>query len=146
MNAKERSDLFQVLKGGSNNFGIITRFELFAFEQGQLWGGTVAYSLETGPQQYAAFVRFTDRIKDDPFGSLLLTTAFIATTKESIIVNIYDYTKPVVNASAYDEFFAIQPELSNTMRIAPISDLINELNSADGFRFVSHFLSYQFSL
>lgn len=31
------SDLWLALKGGSNNFGIVTAFESTAFEQGKFW-------------------------------------------------------------------------------------------------------------
>lgn len=34
---KSHPDLFKALKGGSNNFGIVTAFEFTAFEQGDFW-------------------------------------------------------------------------------------------------------------
>lgn len=39
VNATQRSypDLWQALKGGSNNFGIVTAFESTAFKQGKFW-------------------------------------------------------------------------------------------------------------
>jgi FAD/FMN-containing dehydrogenase len=35
-------DLYWALRGGGNNFGIVTRFDLETFPQGQMWGGTFA--------------------------------------------------------------------------------------------------------
>lgn len=34
---RDRPDLFFALKGGMNNFGIITGFTINAFTQGQVW-------------------------------------------------------------------------------------------------------------
>ena len=56
VNASSSPDLYKALKGGSNNFGIVTRFDIKSFESGPFWGGTVAYPITTMPQQVAAFV------------------------------------------------------------------------------------------
>lgn len=42
-NAETNKDLWVALKGGANNFGIVTRFDLAVFEQGPLWGGKIFY-------------------------------------------------------------------------------------------------------
>lgn len=49
-------DLFKALKGGSNNFGIVTRFDIKSFESGLFWGGQITYPLSTMPQHVSAFV------------------------------------------------------------------------------------------
>ena len=41
-NAEQNPDLFKALKGGSANFGIVTRFDMQAFEVPELWGGLVS--------------------------------------------------------------------------------------------------------
>lgn len=41
-NAEQNPDLFKALKGGSANFGIVTRFDMQAFEAPELWGGLVS--------------------------------------------------------------------------------------------------------
>ena len=38
MNAEENTRLFEALKGGSSNFGIVTKFDMQAFEVSDLWG------------------------------------------------------------------------------------------------------------
>lgn len=40
-NKNENADLHRALKGGSNNFGIITRFHLRAFPLQEIWGGMI---------------------------------------------------------------------------------------------------------
>ncbi|QRV84353.1 FAD-binding domain protein [Ceratobasidium sp. AG-Ba] len=39
-------DLFFGLKGGFNNFGIVTKFTLLAFPQGQVWGGLKTFTFD----------------------------------------------------------------------------------------------------
>ncbi|KAF9489999.1 hypothetical protein BDN71DRAFT_1423227 [Pleurotus eryngii] len=39
----EGSDLFEALKGGGNNFGVVTRFRLKTHDQGPIWGGTFVF-------------------------------------------------------------------------------------------------------
>lgn len=45
INANQTSnpDLFTALKGGSNNFGVVTRFDLMSFPRDNFWGGTILY-------------------------------------------------------------------------------------------------------
>lgn len=38
-NETHYSDLYKALKGGGNNFGVVTRFDYKTFEQGEFWGG-----------------------------------------------------------------------------------------------------------
>ena len=57
VNGSSYSDLFKALKGGSNNFGIVTRFDIKSFESGPFWGGIVSYPISTMPEQVAAFVK-----------------------------------------------------------------------------------------
>jgi FAD/FMN-containing dehydrogenase len=42
-NAKSNADLWSALKGGSNNFGVVTRIDLRTFPQGKFWGGFAVY-------------------------------------------------------------------------------------------------------
>lgn len=56
VNSSSLPDLFKALKGGSNNFGVVTRFEIKSFDSGPFWGGQVLYPIITMPQHVAAFV------------------------------------------------------------------------------------------
>lgn len=40
-NANSHPDLWYALKGGSNNFGVVTRIDLKTFAQGKFWGGSI---------------------------------------------------------------------------------------------------------
>lgn len=46
-NAAENADLWWALKGGSNNFGIVTRFDLNTFPlRDGVWSGTMSFNLD----------------------------------------------------------------------------------------------------
>ncbi|RYP70438.1 hypothetical protein DL771_005479 [Monosporascus sp. 5C6A] len=42
-NAGENADLWNALKGGLNNFGVLTSFKMKTFESGNIWGGVTYY-------------------------------------------------------------------------------------------------------
>ncbi|KAL8858221.1 MAG: hypothetical protein Q9178_005233 [Gyalolechia marmorata] len=109
-------DLFKALKGGSNNFGVVTRFDVKSFESGPFWGGFVVYPITTLPQQVASFVGLGNWI----------------------IANNYEYTKVPAQPypPAFKPFTDIQPEIINTMRVSNLTDFTVELavNSPPGKR------------
>ena len=128
-NAFQRPDLFRALKGGSNNFGIVTRFDLKTYPQGQLWGGFIAYPSSTIPQQLSAFERFMQLSKSDPYAEIICAIGYVG-AYQSVVVSIgLHYTQPVVNPPIFQAFTAIQPQLKNTMRIGYNIDFVNEVES-----------------
>lgn len=110
----------------------MTRYDLVTFPTDGLWGGTVVYPDSTTPQQLAAFENFANNIANDPYASTICIWQYSSTTNTTVVLNAYDYTKPVEYPAAYDEFFAIEPQESNTMRITNISDLVSELGVPAG--------------
>lgn len=46
VNARSHPDLFWALKGGSNNFGIVTRYDLKTYPKGPIFGGTVSWDTQ----------------------------------------------------------------------------------------------------
>ncbi|KAI0141245.1 hypothetical protein GGR57DRAFT_520571 [Xylariaceae sp. FL1272] len=54
-------DLFQVLKGGGNNFGIVTKFTMATFPSSKLWGGWIISPQSVLPEVPEAIAKFTAR-------------------------------------------------------------------------------------
>lgn len=56
---KSSPDLFWALRGGGNNFGIVTNFKLTTFPLGQMWGGQRIYLENSFPSILDAIHQFT---------------------------------------------------------------------------------------
>jgi hypothetical protein len=125
-NASFNSDLFLALKGGSNNFGVVTRFDLKTLQQGEFWGGAIEYPASAIPDQLAAFTKFKQSQNFDAYAEVENSYLWSSTTGLATANNMF-YTKPIVNASALSPFTSIQPQLANTMRISDIVDFANEI-------------------
>ncbi|KAL3472199.1 hypothetical protein BJX99DRAFT_262507 [Aspergillus californicus] len=66
--ADKHADLFAALKGGQNNSGVITRFDLAVFPQGDYWGGIIVqFPASADTAQPAAFEAFMDETAYDPY-------------------------------------------------------------------------------
>ncbi|KAF2136381.1 uncharacterized protein K452DRAFT_353972 [Aplosporella prunicola CBS 121167] len=139
-NHTAHADLFQALKGGSNNFGIVTKIDMFAFERTNLWGGIVAYPSSTIPQHIKALVNFDT--KKDPHASVIFMLAHDSTTKQTMVVNTYEYTKPVARAPIFNDFLAIQ-NISDSTRITNMTDLTVEIENSFAYRHMFVTLTFQ---
>ena len=133
-NAKQYSDLFQALKGGSNNFGIVTRFDLVAFTQGNIWGGVAVFPSSATAQLLQAFVNFGNNIVKDPYGSLISFWQYSSATGAVIVANAFEYTKAEADPPPFDEFRKIPDKVTDSLRITNLTDLTAELEQAYGFR------------
>lgn len=124
-NEKENSDLWSALKGGSNNFGVVTRFDLRAFPQGDFWGGSIVYDDSTSPSLLKAFAELNKAVDFDEYAALILSFSYVAPTGFIASANI-EYTKPVPNPLTFLPFILLQPQFANTMRISNQTDFTTE--------------------
>ena len=128
--ATSHPDLFLVLKGGGNNFGIVTKYEVKAFPFGDLWAGIMVYPRSTTAAQITAFMDFTANIKNDVSANMINIWSYQQATGADLILNCLEYTKPIAAPAPYNELLAIQPLIASTMRITNLTDLTTELADA----------------
>ncbi|KNB11980.1 hypothetical protein FOXG_11672 [Fusarium oxysporum f. sp. lycopersici 4287] len=72
VNRTSKPDLFRALKGGGNQFGIVTRFSLKTYKQTtQVWAGILTFSIDKASLVFNATQAFIDRY--DPLSHMYLS-------------------------------------------------------------------------
>ncbi|KAG6908411.1 hypothetical protein DXG01_004772 [Tephrocybe rancida] len=97
-------NLFFGLKGGMNNFGIVTRFTLKTFPQGQVWGGLITVTAPWIDDIAAATAAFSSSVTD-PKAGIITTYNFLL--GEPGISQLLFYDGPTPPSGIFDDFLAI---------------------------------------
>lgn len=120
-------DLFKALKGGSNNFGVVTRFDMKTFASGPFFGGDVIYPIDTRFAHFDAFSNFVAQPSYDEFAALIHNYGY--TAGNWVVVNNYEYTKVPAqpNPPVFQPFTSIQPQFLNTLRTDTLSSFAGGL-------------------
>ncbi|KAL8730888.1 MAG: hypothetical protein Q9166_003815 [cf. Caloplaca sp. 2 TL-2023] len=124
-NAKRNQDLFLALKGGANNFGVVTAFTLKTHPINQVWGGIKSYSLDQLPALFTAMQEYQSNPKKDLYANLyanLMLQAFTTNASVGAVLNMV-YLKPQVNASAFAPFYSI-PTTGDTTKIQTLTQMM----------------------
>ena len=134
------SDLYFALRGGGNNFGIVTRFDLVTFPQGDLWAGsqTFIYNNVTAAALNEAFYYIDENSLEDPFAQVILAYAYVQSIDTYIIASDLQYSKPIINPPILQNFTSVPGAVANTLRITNLTGLTQEFNASNpsGFRYV----------
>jgi FAD/FMN-containing dehydrogenase len=133
-------DLYFALRGGGNNFGIVTRFDLVTFPQGDLWAGsqTFIYDNLTAAALNEAFYYIDENSLEDPFAQVILAYAYVQSIDTYIIASDLQYGKPIVNPPILQNFTSVPGAVASTLRITNLTGLTQEFNASNpsGFRYV----------
>ncbi|KAI4143492.1 MAG: hypothetical protein LQ341_002903, partial [Variospora aurantia] len=143
--AEAHEDLFQGLKGGSSNFGIVTSFTLRTFELKGIWGGNIFYQAEpTVDQQLRAFHEFSGNNEYDVNAAVQMSISF-SPGFGIVFVNQPFYALPQVNPAALHPFTNIQPQLGNQTALNNLAAfaIANGALSPDGARQMTWALSFE---
>ncbi|RJE27102.1 FAD binding domain protein [Aspergillus sclerotialis] len=120
-NAKSNPDLFWALKGGANNFGIVTAFTVRTYPIGKVWGGIKLYSLDQLPTVLAAFDAYQSVPDKDPYANLMIQAA-PTNASVGVLVNLV-YLKPESSPAAFRAFYDI-PTLADSTKIQSFNEFM----------------------
>lgn len=124
-------DLFKALKGGSNNFGVVTAFTFNTFPQGQLWGGFNINLGSSASQQFVALGSFINQTGSRFTGTEAIIS-YVNLAGFEVFANFFTNTNAEANPPEIADFVAIEPVLENTFRIDNLSSFANELSVGQG--------------
>ncbi|KAJ4368371.1 hypothetical protein N0V83_006728 [Neocucurbitaria cava] len=138
-NKTTNPDLFTALKGGSNNFGIVTKIDLPTFPLGKLWGGMTVHPGTSYPDAARALKNYVTSPTPDPDAHLLLSMGWAAMMGgELTVLSLYHANHSTVEPgpASLSEFTAIQPRLNSSLREASLVEFTAEQSSfsVDGGR------------
>ncbi|ROV89572.1 hypothetical protein VMCG_09955 [Cytospora schulzeri] len=126
VNSQDDVNLDWSLRGGSNNFGVVTRIDFATIEQGLLWGGNVYYLINTIDAQLAALANISNPATYDDYASIIMTLAYSGAEDIQLVVNTIEYTKPEVDPPVFQPLLDIAA-IESSMRIDNMSNLATEL-------------------
>lgn len=113
-----------------NNFGIVTRFDLTAFSQGQILAGSIANPISERDAVFKTFSDIAGAKEYDPYASLVTGLSFNSSSVKGSwsLATTAAYTKQVLNPPVYEELMKI-PSTVNTMKLRNLSTYANESNT-----------------
>ncbi|KAI9449160.1 FAD-binding domain-containing protein [Lactarius psammicola] len=116
-------DLWFALRGGGNNFGVVTKFIYKTVPQGQVWGGTRNYTVDQLDLVKEALVKFQQ--KNDTKAALNVIAIYTLGRVVSAAVIFYDAPTPA--PGIFDDFLAI-PTNQSDVRTRSFVDMFNSLS------------------
>jgi FAD/FMN-containing dehydrogenase len=138
-NLSSNSDLFKALKGGSTNFGIVTKVKVAVFANTGLWGGQVVVlaTNETTRQLQSAFTDFTTANNEYVDAAIMIMGKYSADGSRILDIGLAS-TNGTENPPILAPFMALQPQVVNTVAHKPIVSFVHEVTQPmpDGFRCV----------
>ncbi|KAI1325886.1 hypothetical protein F5Y16DRAFT_411184 [Xylariaceae sp. FL0255] len=119
-NAGENQDLFWALKGGSSNYGIVTRFDVKTFPQGQVYGGEVTFSSEYLDEIINAEASYSvvGGGVGDIEGAYNIAIEAVPATGDVTVFGIFFRNGTDTNPAAFANFSRV-PKLSDNSQVWP---------------------------
>lgn len=131
-NANENRDLWIALKGGSGNFGLVTRFDIEAIpfadkQKPRMWGGIMMWNISVIDQVLDTMVDFTENLTDVGSSSHIITGYDSAAGW--LIIGALE-NKDNIDPPAFDGYKAIPEQTLSTMRSDTLYNFAQEFSGA----------------
>lgn len=134
-NTKYNADLWNALKGGLNNFGVVTSFKMKTFKSGNIWGGITYYMPGTFSQLLKKACDFVYNETDDD--THIMCSAGYGFGHQAVTCVMY-HTQGKENPPSLQRFTTLEPQIAQmcTMRTSTHLGFSEELSkfSSNGLR------------
>jgi len=133
VNEQLNPELYFALRGGGNNFGIVTNFRARVVPQGRRLGGAKTYSTDYTDQLIDQGYQLTTTLSDD-LDMSYHNRYFYTQSTDSFAWNFFqEYNQPILNPSVFDGLNQI-PSVTDTRRVDYASALSLDEVSPHGLR------------
>ncbi|KAI1379216.1 hypothetical protein F4677DRAFT_453256 [Hypoxylon crocopeplum] len=116
VNANSDQELFQALKGGNNNFGVVTRIDFATFTQGLIWAGNVYHNPSIVDDVISELVKISSADAYDEYASIITTFGYSQALGIAVVSSALEYTKEVKSPPIYQDLLAL-PNLVFTAQL-----------------------------
>ncbi len=104
VNKDSYPDLYWGLKGGSNNFGIVTRYDMKTYAQDKVFGGTIVYeNYQDYLDAYQAWINPGGGIEDTN-AAIMPNINYSPLTNQTVATWVGVYNAPVNNPRSFENF------------------------------------------
>lgn len=122
VNAESDPELFRALKGGSNNFGVVTRIDFTTFKQGSMWYGAIYHPLDVADDVISELVKICSADVYDEYSSIITSFGYSQEQGMSAVANTLVYTKEVESPPVYQGLLSL-PSFMNTSQLSNMTTL-----------------------
>ncbi|KAI1120821.1 putative oxidoreductase [Nemania abortiva] len=119
-NTDKNPDLAAALRGGGNNFGIVTRVDMPVFQQPAFWGGFLYFPTFVWSDTGRQFVKINSADKYDENVHMTLSWGYDSTLGEAVAYSV-DYTKSTAEPPAIFSDILSLPVLFGSTSVSDVT-------------------------
>lgn len=127
-NQETHQDLFHALKGGGNNFGVVTRFDMLTFPAHDVWDGAIIHSKDETDTIIDALVSLTDNldVADNPDAHFLGIWTHSPQMPDIFVTSVLTNLDGVPNPKSMEKFLSIpgQQNLRTASLATKVADFL----------------------
>ncbi|KAI1639660.1 FAD-binding domain-containing protein [Biscogniauxia mediterranea] len=138
----ENADLFEALKGGGGNFGIVTRFNMMAFRTSPIWSASLVHPESVGQVHLSALRKWIDNVKNYQDSSVFVFWSYRPALKQTVVITSLADVSGTASPPIFNDFLAILGAVSSTVTTTNMSTIA--LNTqTEGYRNIWFTLTFK---